>query len=183
MIFGFVYGRTEDFRSTQSSQPNWSTRSGQVKTIWVKGFIPCLVCNFFLLRVFCFKDVFGKHLLIKPFLSCFIKKNMGVCRTKPKKIIILRVLISFLYATSLVSRISKKSIRVLSSRNSRWWLPNQTKNHSRTPPVKSRRGVALSRIRVGQVFCYLIILSLSIRFCDDICSYIYIYIYINYLTE
>jgi hypothetical protein len=31
------------------------------------------------------------------------------------------VLILSLYATSLFSRISKKSIRILSSHNTRWW--------------------------------------------------------------
>jgi hypothetical protein len=61
--------------------------------------------------------VFGKHPL-GVFWVVLLKK-MGVCRTKPKKIVILGVLILSLYATSLFSRISKKSIRILSSHNTR----------------------------------------------------------------
>jgi len=79
-IFGSVYSQTNDFGSTQSGQLGW------VKKKWAKGFIPYLVCHFFLLRVYRLKG-FDKYPL-DLFWLVLLQNKMGFYQTKPKNIII-----------------------------------------------------------------------------------------------
>jgi len=79
-IFGSVYSQTNDFGSTQSGQLGW------VKKKWAKGFIPYLVCHFFLLRVYRLKG-FDKYPLDLVWLV-LLQNKMGFYQTKPKNIII-----------------------------------------------------------------------------------------------
>jgi hypothetical protein len=71
-IFDSVYGRTKNFRLTQSSRPSR-----------VKGIRPCLIFHVFVKGIFWFKGVFEKHLI----LDIFILRNNEFCQTKSKTII------------------------------------------------------------------------------------------------